>query len=109
MPKLRKMLGKADSPYILSLMNLIDTQSHVTIVRWCVGYKAENVFLPIYKRSFPDDTIMVNAISVAKDQADGNANVKDIKSQFALINTTAKEIETHQPLRLQRLSLRRLP
>lgn len=35
MAKLRKMLGKADSPYIVSLMSLIETQSKNTIVKWC--------------------------------------------------------------------------
>ena len=36
MAKLRKMLGAADSPYILSLMSLIETQSKTTIGDWCV-------------------------------------------------------------------------
>ena len=31
MTKLRKMLGKADSPYIVSLMRLIETQSKEAI------------------------------------------------------------------------------
>ncbi|MDV4151970.1 hypothetical protein R0131_14170 [Clostridium sp. AL.422] len=48
MAKLRKMLGKADSPYIISLMKLIDTQSKNTIVRWCNEYAREHI-LPIEK------------------------------------------------------------
>jgi len=32
MAKIRKMVGKADSPYILSIMRLIETQSKNTIV-----------------------------------------------------------------------------
>lgn len=38
MAKVRKMLGKADSPYIVSLMRLIETQSKNTIVKWCNKY-----------------------------------------------------------------------
>lgn len=33
MAKIRKMLGKADLPYIISLMKLIETQSKNTIVK----------------------------------------------------------------------------
>ena len=40
MPKPRKMLGAADSPYIVSLMRLIETQSKATIAAWCIGYAA---------------------------------------------------------------------
>lgn len=38
MAKLRKMLGSADSPYIVSLMRLIETQSKETIAGWCLDY-----------------------------------------------------------------------
>ena len=34
MPKLRKMLGDARHPTVLSLMRLMETQSHKTLVRW---------------------------------------------------------------------------
>ena len=51
MPKPRKMLGAADSPYIVSLMRLIETQSKATIAAWCIGY-AEAQILPIYAKTF---------------------------------------------------------
>ena len=54
MPKLRKMLGAADSPYILSLMRLIDTQSKVTIAKWCMDY-TEAQILPIFEKHCPGD------------------------------------------------------
>lgn len=41
MAKVRKMLGKADSPYIISIMQLIETQSKNTIVKWCNEYARE--------------------------------------------------------------------
>lgn len=34
------MLGKVDSPYIVSLMGLIDT-----IVKWCNEYATEHIYL----------------------------------------------------------------
>lgn len=50
MAKLRKMLGAVDSPYIISLMRLIETQSKSTIANWCINY-AEKFFLPIYNKT----------------------------------------------------------
>lgn len=56
MAKLRKMLGAADSPYILSLMSLIETQSKTTIGDWCVDY-AENISSIFMKRPFRRMTV----------------------------------------------------
>ncbi|MCL2671632.1 MAG: hypothetical protein FWF10_06320 [Clostridiales bacterium] len=50
--KLRKMLGTADSPYIVSLMRLIETQSKVTVANWCMDY-AETHMLPLFQKHFP--------------------------------------------------------
>lgn len=36
MPKFRKMLSNWESPYIQSLMKLIETQSKVTLAHWNV-------------------------------------------------------------------------
>ena len=38
MPKPRKMLGKADSPTCLAVMQLIETQSRTTLARWAIAY-----------------------------------------------------------------------
>ena len=48
MTKLRKMLGAVDSPYIISMMCLIETQNKLTIRNWCFDY-AEKVILPNIK------------------------------------------------------------
>ena len=55
MPKIRKMLGKADSPYIVSIMRLIEIQSKTTIAEWCIAY-AEAHILPIYEKECPNDS-----------------------------------------------------
>jgi len=52
MQKLRKMLGEADSPYIISLMRLIETQSKTTLANWCMDYCEEHI-LPIFTKHFP--------------------------------------------------------
>jgi len=64
MPKLRKMLGAADSPYILSLMKLIDTQSKATIARWCMDYCEEHI-LPIFEKHCPGDKMEAALRAVA--------------------------------------------
>lgn len=55
MAKLRKMLGTAESPYIVSLMRLIETQSKETIAIWCINYAEKNI-LPIYEEYDSKDT-----------------------------------------------------
>lgn len=51
MAKLRKMLRSIDSPEIISLMHLIETQNKMTIATWCVNYAKEHILLFI-KRVF---------------------------------------------------------
>jgi len=48
------MLGKADSPYIVSLMQLIETQSKATIAPWCITDTEEHI-LPIFEKECPGD------------------------------------------------------
>ena len=36
MANLRKMLGGMNSPYIVSLMRFIETQSKAAIASWCI-------------------------------------------------------------------------
>lgn len=58
MPKPRKMLGAADSPYIVSLMRLIETQSKATIASWCMDYYPKLGFKRArdYGLTLPDGT-----------------------------------------------------
>jgi hypothetical protein len=77
MPKLRKMLGTADSPYILSLMRLIDTQSKTTVAKWCLDY-CEIHILPIFERRCPDDDRPHTAIAAARDWMDSKVKLSEI-------------------------------
>lgn len=76
--KLRKMLGKADSPYIVSLMRLIETQSKATLTGWCLNYAEENI-LPIFEKRCPGDGRPRLAINAARDWLEGKVKFPEVK------------------------------
>ena len=95
MPKLRKMLGAADSPYIVSLMRLIETQSKATIASWCMNYCEENI-LPIFEKHCPDDRRPRMAISAARDWFEGKKKLPEVKN--IILNdchAAARELENN--------------
>jgi len=79
MTKLRKMLGKADSPYIVSLMRLIETQSKTTIASWCMDY-AEQHILPIFEQECPGDLRPRSALDAARQWFEGKVKLKEVKN-----------------------------
>lgn len=79
MPKLRKMLGKADSPYIVSLMRAIETQSKETITHWCIDY-AEAHIIPIYEKHCPGDLRPHLALDAARRWMRGEAKLPEVKN-----------------------------
>lgn len=79
MAKLRKMLGKADSPYILSLMRLIETQSKETIAGWCLAY-AEQTILPIFETHCPGDNRPRSALEAARRWFAGELKLPQVKN-----------------------------
>jgi len=79
MPKLRKMLGSTDSPYIVSLMRLIETQSKTTITNWCIDY-AETYILPIFEKHCPDDDRPRHALYAARDWMAGKIKLPEVKN-----------------------------
>ena len=78
MPKPRKMLGAADSPYILSLMRLIETQSKATIASWCMDYCEEHI-LPIFQKHCPGDVRPRMAIAASRDWFNGKKKLPEVK------------------------------
>ncbi|MCL2137028.1 MAG: hypothetical protein FWH40_05855 [Coriobacteriia bacterium] len=64
-PKLRKILGSPDAPYLDSLKELISSQSRETILKWCINY-VENNMLPIFEAAYPDDSRPREALSNAR-------------------------------------------
>ena len=79
MPKLRKMLGAADSPYIVSLMRLIETQSKSAIASWCMDY-CEAHILPIFEKHCPGDNRPRMAIAASRDWFDGKKKLPEVKN-----------------------------
>ena len=92
MAKLRKMLGAADSPYILSLMSLIETQSKTTIGDWCVDY-AEKYILNMYEKAFPEDDRLRLAVEAYRSYRKGELKLPELKKAVALTVQAAKEAE----------------
>ena len=92
MAKLRKMLGAADSPYILSLMSLIETQSKTTIGDWCVDY-AEKYILNIYEKAFPEDDRLRLAVEAYRSYRKGELKLPELKKAAALTVQAAKEAQ----------------
>ena len=76
--KIRKMLGSAGSPYILSLMRLIDTQSKATIAAWCMDY-AETHTLPIFEKHCPGDERPRQTIDAARDWFEGKKKLPEVR------------------------------
>lgn len=92
MAKVRKMLGKADSPYILSLMRLIETQSKNTIVKWCNEYAREHI-LPIYEKDYPEDSRLENALDAINEYLEGNIKLTEAKKIIKEAQIAAREAE----------------
>lgn len=94
MAKLRKMLGKADSPYIISLMKLIETQSKNTIVKWCNEYARENI-LPIYEKDYPEDYRLRNVLNATSEWLDGKIKLAEAKKIIKEAQVAAREAEVN--------------
>jgi hypothetical protein len=88
----RKMLGKADSPYIISLMRLIETQSKTTIAGWCIDYAEEHI-LPIYESAYPGDTRPRDALNAARDWFAGELKLPVVKRLILAAHAAAREAE----------------
>ena len=92
MAKIRKMLGSAESPYILSLMRAIETQSKATIAAWCADYAIENI-LPIYERAYPEDERPRQGLKAAKDYLAGEIKLAEAKAKIRPVQDAAREAE----------------
>lgn len=95
MAKLRKMLGSIDSPYIISLMKLIETQSKSTITLWCMNYAKEHI-LPIYQNDYPSDTRLEDALNGVYQYLKGELTLSSAKKLISEAQKVAREID-HNP------------
>lgn len=88
------MLGAADSPYILSLMRLIETQSKTTIADWCVDYAKAHI-LEIYQKAYPQDERVPRVLAAyrqfrqGEDKVSAGIKVAQLKKAVARANDAA--------------------
>lgn len=78
MAKLRKMLGKIDSPECMAMMRQIETQSKKTLAVWALLY-AKNRYLPICKEQTSVGTRMAEMIQYCEDCLEGKIAQKECK------------------------------
>ena len=92
MPKYRKMLTDYQAPYIQQTFRLIETQSLLTIAKWCVGY-AEERLLPIYESVTDGDFRPRSAINVAQGWIEGDIKLKEAKEVIKECTAAARGAE----------------
>lgn len=90
--KLRKMLGDWRQPEIQALMSLIETQSKLTIVRWCITY-ARDYYLPIFQKEKPDDMRPQLALEAAEKWLKGEIKLPEAKSCILACHESARSAD----------------
>lgn len=90
MAALRKMLGNADSPWILSLMDLMRTQSKETLVNWAADYTEQRI-LPVYFEAYPGDTRPREALHAAREWLAGRQKLPAVKKRILAAHAAARE------------------
>ncbi len=90
---IRKTLGSKDSPHIISLVRILQTQNKVTICNWCLNY-AEQHILPVFSKHYPDDLRPQGALDAARDWLAGKLKLPAVK-QIILYecHAAARELE----------------
>lgn len=78
MPKLRKMLGSADSQECISLLRLMETQNKTTLAAWAVDF-AKNNYLKIYENECPGDTRLTHTVTACEECIKGSRKLTEIK------------------------------
>ena len=106
MARLRKMLGSADSPYILSLMRLIETQSNQTIADWCVSYAKENI-IPIFEKAYPEDTCLKELLETFEKYRNREIELAGLKKWWQVETKSSRQWKKLPLLRRQQKQLSR--
>lgn len=88
----RKTLSKPDSPHIMALKKLIETQSKESIARWCVSYAREEI-LPIYRKSYPADERAEAALDAALEWLEGKVKLPEVRQHILAAHAAAREAE----------------
>ncbi len=88
----KKMLGSINSPCVIRLMRLIETQSKETIVRFCENYVTKNI-LPIYEKAYPNDLRPREALAASILWMDGKIKFPEAKKKILIAHEAAREAE----------------
>lgn len=92
MPKPRKMLSDYNTPYIQSLMKLIETQSKPTLAHWAINY-AEAELLPLYKETYPADTRPEEALNAARRWLSSEIKLPEAKPIILACHGAARDAD----------------
>ena len=92
MAKLRKMLGRADDPQIVTLMHLIETQSKPTLAAWAAACVQER-YLPVYERAYPHDRRLRELIEAVDDHLRGALKLPQLKILLRQARAVPQEAE----------------
>ncbi|HIT80221.1 MAG TPA: hypothetical protein IAC40_08085 [Candidatus Faecivivens stercorigallinarum] len=92
MAKLRKMLGKPDSPCAVALMRLIETQSQQTLIRWAVEYTARRC-LPIFAKQLAEDTRPSDALNSCRAYLSGELRLAEVKPFLKAARQAAQDAD----------------
>ncbi len=90
MPKLRKMLGNADSPVCVSMMRLIETQSAKTLASWALGYAKRN-YLPLYHKEYPDDMRLEHTAARCESYLRGELTLAQLRPVLTDVGQLARD------------------
>lgn len=90
MPKLRKMLGRADMPVCRDVIRLLDTQSHQTLAVWAIRY-AQETCLPVYKAHGTRFSELLERVRACEHCAVEGAKVAAVKPQLRELAGLARE------------------
>jgi hypothetical protein len=92
MAKARKMLSDWKAPYILSLVNLIETQSKLTLAAWAVDY-SEQVLLPLWRKHIQGDQRPLEALHAARAWLSGSIKLPQARKPILACHRAAREAE----------------
>ena len=87
---LRKMLGSADHPEIIRMMQLIETQSKATLTCFSADY-AEAHYLPITDALIPEERRLRDALAAVRAHMDG-APLSAVKAAVKEARATAQAL-----------------
>ena len=94
MRRLPKTLGNFDCPQIRSIVHLAQTQSKRTLCEWNITY-AEKHLLPIYERTFSEDSRPRDALANAHGWLDKRVRFADAKETNNSAHNAATAAERH--------------